>query len=98
MLAGLVIALMLSGCAKSITVEPGAPPPDGSVRMETTAIAASQGIMWADGQLRFQNHALAFVLSTPTRADSSVLASLFAGERVISHINLRLGQRYASKE
>jgi hypothetical protein len=80
MLAAMVIALVRSGCAKRTTLEPGAPPPDGSVCMETTAIAAGQGIMWADGRLRFQNQAFTCVLSTPTRADSSVLASAFAAE------------------
>jgi hypothetical protein len=52
--------------------------------METTAIAAGQGITWAEGQLRVQHQIIPFVLSTPTRADSSVLASQFAGEQVIA--------------
>jgi hypothetical protein len=84
MLAVMFIALLLSGCTKRTTVEPGAPPPDGSVRMETTAIAAGQGITWAEGQLRVQHQIISFVLPTPTRVDSSVLASQFAGEQVIA--------------
>ena len=90
--AGLLMMLMLSGCAKRASnvyapgspAEPGAPPSDGSVRMETTAIAAGQGITWADGHLQIQHQSFTFVLSTKTRADSSVLAPQFAGEQVIA--------------
>jgi hypothetical protein len=66
------------------TAEPGAPPPDGSVGLQTTAIAPGQGVTWGDCRLRFHNQTFTFVLSTKTRADPSVLSSQFAGEQVIA--------------
>jgi hypothetical protein len=61
------------GIAPLAAVQAGAPQPDGSVWMQTTAIAPGQGITGANGQLRFQHHDFTCVLSTKTRADPTVL-------------------------
>jgi hypothetical protein len=77
----LVGAVIWLGIAPLMATEPGAQKLDGSVRMQTTAIAPGQGITWADGQLRFQYHIFRFVLSTKTHADPSVSSPPLLGSR-----------------
>lgn len=59
----------------------GAPKPDGKVRMETTSIAQSTGVSWADGRLSYNNQDYKFQVEAKTYTESQVLTNL-AGQQI----------------